>query len=781
MGNGAINYGAVSRDFEESALFPSYNSGRATAPTTHFSGGFEIRRPLSASGDDGGAFGAGIDSGRLGENLVRSRSAQPSMHETTPVRPPPGLAGGGRLGTSASHGNLFGSPQSSSTMGRPSTLGLGIQRPASTGLLGNHKASALRPSAKTLMDLIQEDFPDDRLIRHEYLDSEASSRQQRINRESQEYGLSSPQYDDLPEYRSSQQQSYNTPDSGYDRSQSDYQIHQQQQQQQQHQGLTNDLYGRQQHQQRPQMRQMDMQQHPSFQQQQRFVGDMQRRQMSPDDNRQMYGNVMQSPMGLQQQQQQIYYNAPQQQRVDSGLPMHHHQVVQSGQTLYVNAPSPQGNYGYATIQYQTSPNGQPQIIHQTVPGGMPGRNDQYVSVVPMHGGGQQIAYWSTDQQSGLGPVTIVNPSGTVGGPITIGRMPGGDGHHLQGGGVYGNRVTRGPSGGEKGGRGRRNGHARRGDSKGGGHTIASPVLEEFRASKSRDWTMRQIEGYVLEFCQDQNGSRFIQQRLELSDPVEQQIVMKEVLPAIRRLRNDVFGNYVVQKLLDFGTPDMKREIRQTLEGEMLQLSLQMYGCRVVQKALEALDEEDLPRILMEFHHNVLSCIHDQNGNHVIQKCVEVLNTRAKKAEIAGDPDRAAFLREQVDFIINDVLVNTVTLSCHPYGCRVLQRILEHCDEPKKIIVLDEIKKCHQKLLDDQYGNYVIQHVLQFGRPTDRDSILDIIVRNGLLGLSRQKFASNVVEKLLKHGNGQQRRAVAREMLKVSPQINRQTQNSRRTR
>jgi pumilio RNA-binding family len=279
--------------------------------------------------------------------------------------------------------------------------------------------------------------------------------------------------------------------------------------------------------------------------------------------------------------------------------------------------------------------------------------------------------------------------------------------------------------------------------------------------------MFQIEGHIVEFCQDQNGSRFIQQRLELGDTSEQQIVMSEVLPAIRRLRNDVFGNYVIQKLLDFGSADMKSEIRNTLESEMLQLSLQMYGCRVVQKALEALPEGELPQLLMEFHHNVLSCIHDQNENHVIQKCVEVINARAKKATALGDHGRAKFLTEQIEFIINDVLVNTKTLSCHPYGCRVLQRILEHCEKTKKTAVLDEICKAHRKLLDDQYGNYVIQHVLQFGRQSDRDSILHIVVENGLLGLSRQKFASNVVEKLLKYGNGSQRRAIVREMLKVS--------------
>jgi len=120
----------------------------------------------------------------------------------------------------------------------------------------------------------------------------------------------------------------------------------------------------------------------------------------------------------------------------------------------------------------------------------------------------------------------------------------------------------------------------------------------------------------------------------------------------------------------------------------------------------------------------------------------------------------------MQLIVKCVLGTAAYLSCHPYGCRVLQRILEHCTDDLKTRALDTIRKSHRVLLDDQYGNYVIQHVLQFGRDDDRDSILGIVVESGLLELSRQKFASNVVEKLLKYGNGRMRNRIVREMLKV---------------
>ena len=326
------------------------------------------------------------------------------------------------------------------------------------------------------------------------------------------------------------------------------------------------------------------------------------------------------------------------------------------------------------------------------------------------------------------------------------------------------------------GRGKRNGltnpRGKRGDknamvpSKMG--PVAANLLNEIRNAKSRtQWTIYDISGHIIEFCLDQNGSRFIQQRLEVADAAEKRAVMSEVIPNMSELQNDVFGNYVVQKLFEFGNDEMKADLKGALTNNMISLSLQMYGCRVIQKALESLDYEVLCELLKEFKQSVLMCIQDQNGNHVMQKCIEVMSIKAKEAEMkSGEAGLSDSMAGRIQFIVDDVLANVETLCCHPYGCRVLQRMLEHCVEFQKTATLDEIQLVHKTLLDDQYGNYVIQHVLQYGRDSDRDSLLKIIVENDLLKLSRQKFASNVVEKLLKYGNARQRNAIVREMLQV---------------
>jgi len=770
--NSATPLAANRTDDFSAALGGLSGDGRMAAPSSYRNAvyiGGAIARPSSASGGTGPETEAPYESRTYtngpGGSLQRSQSAAPTYSDrATTIGPPPGMP---RLATSKSDSY--------------SSFLVGGRRPASTGVLGN-QSSALRPAGKTIMDLIQEDSPDGE-TRGSYPGE--TDRMALVQKLETTYGQQEQlwQRDGLRGSEVQQQQQQVQMNDVYDQTRPGEMRQQTQMMQQQRYGQEMGLssFSREQHRyggdvrtEQPSMYGQPPPQQHSQQQQQLLQSQQLQPQIQSGPFHEQQLQQMQPGQFQQQQQvhaqgqrpqQQIYYQGPQQlqQHVETTQPGRlQAQVLPSGQTVYVNAPvgaaaSQQQQYVVQYAQQQQ----QPQIIHQSIQGARDGQQ-QYVSVVPTQGGTPQIMYWPPDSTQTLAPVTIVGAPGPGSQPTPMSRI-----------GNMGTMETTSPSGQygrtrEKsgGGRGRRTG-TRRGGGGADGKSVSSPLLEDFRSTKNRDWTMHQIEGHVVEFCQDQNGSRFIQQRLEMGDPTEQQIAMQEVLPAIRRLRNDVFGNYVVQKLLDFGTPQMKADIRDTLEGELLQLSLQMYGCRVVQKALEALAESDLPALLVEFHHNVLSCIHDQNGNHVIQKCIEVMCSRAKKARASGNEGRATFLTDQIEFIVNDVLFNTVTLSCHPYGCRVLQRILEHCDENRKTAVLDEIRKCHRKLLDDQYGNYVIQHVLQFGRQEDRDSILEIIVESGLLGLSRQKFASNVVEKLLKYGNGPQRRAVVREMLKVS--------------
>ncbi|XP_057451661.1 pumilio homolog 2-like isoform X1 [Lotus japonicus] len=277
-------------------------------------------------------------------------------------------------------------------------------------------------------------------------------------------------------------------------------------------------------------------------------------------------------------------------------------------------------------------------------------------------------------------------------------------------------------------------------------SFASSLLEEFKSNKTKCFELSEISGHVVEFSADQYGSRFIQQKLETATTEEKTMVYQEIMPHALALMTDVFGNYVVQKFFEHGLASQRRELANKLFSHVLALSLQMYGCRVIQKAIEVVDLDQKINMVQELDGNIMRCVRDQNGNHVIQKCIECV------------PEDA------IDFIVSTFFDQVVTLSTHPYGCRVIQRVLEHCKDPNtQQKVMDEILGAVSMLAQDQYGNYVVQHVLEHGKPHERSAIIKELAGN-IVQMSQQKFASNVVEKCLAFGGPAERQFLVNEML-----------------
>ncbi|XP_047329952.1 pumilio homolog 1-like [Impatiens glandulifera] len=277
-------------------------------------------------------------------------------------------------------------------------------------------------------------------------------------------------------------------------------------------------------------------------------------------------------------------------------------------------------------------------------------------------------------------------------------------------------------------------------------SLGSSLLEEFKSNKTRSFELSEITGHVVEFSADQYGSRFIQQKLETATIEEKNMVFEEINPQALNLMTDVFGNYVIQKFFEYGMASQRRVLADKLFSNVLSLGLQMYGCRVIQKAIEVVDLDQKIKMVGELEGHVMRCVRDQNGNHVIQKCIECV------------PE------EHIQFIVTTFFDQVVTLSTHPYGCRVIQRILEHCKDPmtqSKVMV--EILGSVSMLAQDQYGNYVVQHVLEQGNDSERSTIIRELAVN-IVQMSQQKFASNVVEKCLLFGDPSQRQLLVNEML-----------------
>ncbi|KAJ3829016.1 armadillo-type protein [Lentinula raphanica] len=280
--------------------------------------------------------------------------------------------------------------------------------------------------------------------------------------------------------------------------------------------------------------------------------------------------------------------------------------------------------------------------------------------------------------------------------------------------------------------------------------MQSPLLQEFHADRMRNWELRDIFNHIVEFSGDQHGSRLIQHKLESASSEEKQKVYDEIVPHnVLQLTQDVFGNYVIQKLFEHGTQVHKTGLAAELEGHYFALSKQMYGCRVVQKAIEYILPEQQASIVRELEPHVMECIQDGNGNHVIQKIIERVS-----------PERLGF--------VQTFRGNVQILATHTSGCRVLLRAFEYLPEPFTAPLIEELHVNTHMLIQNQYGNYVMQFVIEHGKPQDSSAVI-LQLRGHLLAMARHKYASNVCEKALKFADSDTRRQLIDEILTPRPE------------
>lgn len=292
-------------------------------------------------------------------------------------------------------------------------------------------------------------------------------------------------------------------------------------------------------------------------------------------------------------------------------------------------------------------------------------------------------------------------------------------------------------------------------------------------ASGREWQLAEIKDHVVEFATDQHGSRFIQQKLETATREDKDSILNSALPEAQRLMTDVFGNYVVQKLLEHGGEAAVNLIASELEGRMLALSLHMYGCRVVQKALEVLERSARAKLVCELDGHVLKCIRDQNGNHVIQKCVELVEAQAvqfivdavqgQAVPLAGHSYGCRVVQRILEHgapyqkapIMGEIMSSISNLIQDQYGNYVIQHVVEHGKIEERSIIMKLVQAQVCEFSQHKFASNVVERCLQHGSLEERETLIEILIvgdptTNGspLAHLVRDQFGNYVVQRVL---------------------------------
>ncbi|KAK2956877.1 putative Pumilio like protein [Blattamonas nauphoetae] len=313
---------------------------------------------------------------------------------------------------------------------------------------------------------------------------------------------------------------------------------------------------------------------------------------------------------------------------------------------------------------------------------------------------------------------------------------------------------------------------RHGGQKGGGNQNSN--LPSFPSSKESNIPFSSCYSHILAISEDQIGSRFLQSRLDTASSEEITQVFNELCMDTDKtleLMTHCFANYVIQKLFEVCNEDQINILLDLIQPAFLSLSFDTFGCRVLQCAIPRLNERVCTDCVKCLFDNSIKAIFNQNANHVLQKAIEYSSL------------------DSVNTLISTIDTHgIVSIATHTYGCRVMQRMLEIDSDQIHNRIGTLIFPHLQSLVLDQYGNFVIQHLVQnsgsvsitvkvpkkAGQKEEASVTLPInesVVRSlsgHFFALSKHKFGSNVIEKCLEYSSEVLRRVIILEIMQTDP-------------
>lgn len=121
--------------------------------------------------------------------------------------------------------------------------------------------------------------------------------------------------------------------------------------------------------------------------------------------------------------------------------------------------------------------------------------------------------------------------------------------------------------------------------------------------------------------------------------------------------------------------------------------------------------------------------------------------RASEAPGDSDTSGADKLGIYTNFIFNSCMRSCDVIGSDKHGCCVMQRCLEKGLLAQKMALSQVIISRLHVMIEDQYGNYLVQNVIKLQNEQLNEQILNFIASD-FIRLSQMKFSSNVIEKCL---------------------------------
>ena len=240
-----------------------------------------------------------------------------------------------------------------------------------------------------------------------------------------------------------------------------------------------------------------------------------------------------------------------------------------------------------------------------------------------------------------------------------------------------------------------------------------------------------LKGKFEQIIRTRKGSRIFQNYLKNTQVDILHQIFLEIRNKLPDLLKDNYANYFCKKFFDCLNQKDRIEYLTIIQNDLGILAIDVTATYPIQGIIEQLGsnaEKNLIYLGIKDYINIFC--YNIYGTHVLEKILSYFEDK--------------FIQEIIDFVYS----NFLDLAYHINGICIV----------KKLILMTHKKELHEKikkkiyentlnLIVHQYGNYVIQVIMENWESNELDDIVNLC-KDKYLFLSNQKYSSNVVERII---------------------------------
>lgn len=218
---------------------------------------------------------------------------------------------------------------------------------------------------------------------------------------------------------------------------------------------------------------------------------------------------------------------------------------------------------------------------------------------------------------------------------------------------------------------------------------------------------------------------------------------------LKSLALDITATYPIQGIIEqLGSKVEKNIMYLGIKDSLSKFCYNVYGTHVIEKILSYFENEFTKEIIEYIYNNFIELAYNINGICVVKKIL--LMTHKKD------------LHNKLKQKIND---NALNLIVHQYGNYVIQIILENWDDSELESILNNYKDKYLYLSKLKYSSNAIERIIEKNQNNLDNYINEICIRNNLSELMINNYGNYVIQKAIKLSTGKSQDIIIENILK----------------